>query len=84
MDTQKMSPNDYSKKELDMFALLGYNNLNMMSHLRPPQVYKLAMETIFVNNTQGLAVDSLRRCMRAMWDCKIHRNTPEWDELIQL
>lgn len=36
----------------------------------------------FRNNTTGLAVNSLRRCVNALHDCTHYRETPEYDALI--
>jgi hypothetical protein len=74
----------YSAKEIEMFTNLGLAYYLPISYWAAPTLYKYAGELAFLNNQQGPAVESLRRCLKAMWDCRLHRNTQEWDELIKL
>ena len=72
----------YSEKELKMFKELECGDL--MDVMSVFQLYNIAMEKCFVNDWEGKAVESLRRCMKTFKKCEIYRMTKEWDDLIQL
>lgn len=82
--TWAKSTMEYSKKELEMFTLLDYEDLCYKTNLYPPSVYQIVAEACFIKDLQGLAVDSLRRCMEAFKKSEVWRMTPEWDALIEL
>lgn len=71
----------YSENEIEMFTELGFSDL--LDHLEPYQLYRLCCEDAFVNNKSGWAVESLRNGMKAMRDCKPHRLTAEFENLIK-
>ena len=73
--------NDYSTKELQMFVSLGYEDI-IVTTLPPPNLYRIAAEEAFINDSRGSAVESLRKCCKALRNCKVYRMTPEWDEMI--
>lgn len=75
---------DYSEKEIEMFNALGLSDKIKFFAENPVQLYHLAVERCFVNNLTGVAVDSLRRCIIALNQCKVYRGTQEWDDLIEL
>lgn len=72
----------YSEKEQAMFKDLGFEDL--LIHLTPPVLYKLAIEDAFLKNKTGPVVESLRRTGTALKNCNPYRGTPEFDALIQL
>jgi hypothetical protein len=72
----------YSDKEKKMFELLGVKE--MMNHLEPTSLYRVAIEEAFLENKTGPAVDSLRRCAKAFSNHKPFRMTEEFDALIIL
>lgn len=79
----------YSDKELEMIKQLSSHWYNLIlrgddDSITPPTVFRILAEDCFVRDLKGPAVESLRRCMKAIWESKIHRMTPEWDALIQL
>lgn len=69
-----------SEKENMMFGQLGILKID----LQVGQLYQLAVNRAFSENLQGPAVDSLRRCFKALADPAMYRGTPEWDALISL
>ncbi len=75
---------DYlSEKEIEMFSALGLGNFfDLAIEVLP--FYRIAVEKIFIANTQSKAADSLRRTADALTQCKIYRRTKEFDDLIQL
>lgn len=75
---------DYSEKEIEMFNALGLSDKIKFFAENPVQLYHLAVERCFVNNLTGVAVDSLRRCIIALNQCKVYRGTQGWDDLIEL
>lgn len=51
----------------------------------PPQVLDMVVMEVFLENKQGPAVESLRRCVNSLKNVrKLYRMTPEYDALIQL
>ena len=72
----------YSDAERKMFKALDLEYL--LEHLEPPALYRAAIEQVFLNETTGAAVDSLRRCAKALTVSKPYRMTPEFDLLINL
>ena len=74
--------NEYSQKEQDMFAALGYTDL--MDSIDPIGLYNMAARRVFEKNIQGAAAQSLRRTSKAISDSSPYRNTPQFDNLIKL
>lgn len=71
----------YSKAEQALFEALGFKDL--LSHLEPWGLYRMASEKAFVNNLQGPEIEALRRGTKALLvDCKPYRMTPEFDSLV--
>jgi|WetSurMetagenome_2_1015567.scaffolds.fasta_scaffold30780_4 hypothetical protein len=72
----------FSDKERAMFNALGFDN----SYLDAVgmHAYWQAVGDCFGNASTGKAVDSLRRCYKAICDCNPYRQTPEFEALIQL
>lgn len=51
----------------------------------PPQVLDMVVMEVFLENKQGPAVESLRRCVNSLKNVKkLYRMTPEYDALITL
>lgn len=76
-------PIEFSQKELKLFERLGY--LHFVKDIQDPlTIYRICAEKVFMSNKQGPEVDSIRRCLKAMYDFSPHRLTEEWDALIQL
>lgn len=50
----------------------------------PPKILDCVAMECFLENKQGPAVDSLRRCINTLKNSKMHRMTPEYDALIVL
>lgn len=81
--------NGYSKKEFAMIKKLSPFWANLIEtgkndSVMPPEVLKLVAMECFLENKQGKAVDSLRRCVRANRNCDPYRMTPEYEALIEL
>lgn len=76
----------YSEQEIILFNDLGWSYLFegtfIDNPIEPWAMYRMAVEGAFINNAQGLAVEALRKGMKAMMDCKPYRRTPEFEELI--
>jgi hypothetical protein len=48
-------------------------------------LYRIAIQNAFIYGyTEGRHTESLRRCGRALVNCKIYRLTPEWDAMIEI
>jgi hypothetical protein len=72
--------------ELKLFTSLGFNpsELEIMQYsFNPMDSYKWAVETVFLKDLKGPAVEALRRGYRALMIQGQPRNTPEFEELIQ-
>lgn len=77
--------NKYSQKEFEMIKAIHPEYSKYLDNHPIFVVYRMTAEYAFVNNLQGKAVDSLRRCLKEMYKVDaIYRNTPEWDNLIEL
>lgn len=50
----------------------------------PPTVLDMVAMEVFLDNKQGPAVESLRRCINAVRNCSPYRMTSEYDALITL
>lgn len=74
----------YSQKEIALIKFFSYEELINNESIEPPVLYKMMMEAAFIFEYKGKAVDSLRRCIKAFNDCKVYRNTEEWDDLIEM
>lgn len=73
----------YSIKELRLIEKFGYYKLAYEDNgIPPPAIYKMMMEKAFMEDMQGDHVESLRRCVRAMWLHNMYRSTPEFEALI--
>jgi hypothetical protein len=72
---------DYSEKEKQLIKAFGYENLLTVV---APTLYRMMVEKAFINDMKGPHVESLRRCAKALQECKIYRLTKEWDDMIQL
>ena len=72
---------EYSEKELSLIRKLGFENL--LSNIDPVSLYKVMAEDLFVNNRHSDAVDSVRRCLKAINKANPYRMTPEFDALIK-
>ncbi len=77
----------YSEKEFAMieacspyWATLIEGGVSVTSI--PPNVLDCVAMECFLENKHGPAVDSLRRCVNALKNSKMHRMTPEYDALI--
>jgi hypothetical protein len=58
--------------------------LNTNVNFSPPVVLDILAREAFIKNMKGPAVDSLRRCLKALDAGKIYRKTVEYDNLIEL
>jgi hypothetical protein len=72
---------EYSEAEIALFRALGQEA--DFSDMNPLMLYNTHAILAFVNNKQGYAVDSLRRCLQHLSAGK-PRLTPEFDHLIRL
>jgi hypothetical protein len=72
---------EYSKKEEKLIELLGFSHL--LECLSPVELYKLMAEDAFIENRTGKAIESLRRCLKAINKAKPYRMTDEFDDLIE-
>ena len=80
---------NYSDKEFAMIKALSPQWAKIIEEgrdgsLAEVSVLRILVEHCFIENLQGLAVESLRRCYKAIRECKPYRMTPEYDALIQL
>ena len=79
---------NFSKKEYEMISQLSPHWKSIIDNdaVDLPVVSVLEMIALdcFVKNTTGKAADSLRRCVDANKNGDPYRNTPEYEELIQL
>lgn len=74
-----------SEKEAKMFEILGFGYLlDKEIDIEALSLYRMATEQCFLENTQGPAVESLRKSYKAYLTCKVYRMTPEFDALIEL
>jgi hypothetical protein len=72
----------YSQKEIDM--LLCFLHPDILATAEPLTAYRIAVEKAFCEDMTGPAVDSLRRTYNAFRALKGLRNTPQWDEMINI
>jgi hypothetical protein len=80
---------DYSEKEFNMIKEISPKWAEIIekdtnSTIMPPEVLRILAEECFAFNKQGPAVESLRRCYKALHYGNIYRNTPEYEKLIQM
>jgi hypothetical protein len=80
---------DYSEKEFKMIQACSPHwadivERNVDSEVFPVKILELVGMECFIENKTGKAVDSLRRCLKAMRDCSPYRETPEYEALIEL
>ena len=57
---------------------------NLEGDIMPYVVLNILATECFIDNVQGKASDSLRRCVKACRDGTLYRNTKEYEDLIQL
>lgn len=75
----------FSAKERNMFKALGFGDYMIDTHESDPMaLYYLATHDAFVENKAGRAVDSLRRCARALDVYSALRFTPQFEALIDV
>lgn len=84
-----MSKADYSEKELEMIKCLSphwYRIIedDVLIDCTPVRLYEIIAIKCFLGSVESPAVESLRRCLEAINNCKPYRMTPEFDELIRL
>ncbi len=76
---------EYSEKELALIKFFGFDNLiDITCPVAAITLYRMMVEKAFVENLQGLEVESLRRCFKAINESSIFRMTSEWDDMIAL
>ena len=77
---------DFSEKELLMIKVLSPHWHKMVTEVdfNEPTVLDILGKECFLEERKGPAVDSLRRCLKAISECKPYRKTKEYDDLIQL
>jgi hypothetical protein len=80
---------DYSEKEFEMISQISPQWADMIekdktSGTMPPSVLNILGMTCFIYEKTGPAIDSLRRCLKALRECTIYRKTKEYDDLIKL
>lgn len=75
--------NDYSEREKALIKFFGMGHL-LDRDVEPSMVYTMMMEKAFIEKMQGVEVDSLRKCIKSLHDCKVYRGTPAWDAMIEL
>jgi predicted RNase H-like nuclease len=70
-----------SEKELKLFK--HFEVMDMLGcSISIPSIYRVIAEEAFVKNLKGPEVESIRRCLKALYKGDIRRMTPEWDALI--
>lgn len=80
---------DYSEKEFAMIKALSplwaeIIESNCDSSLTASTILNRIAHNCFIDNTQGPAADSLRRCLKEMDAGTVYRMTKEYDNLISL
>lgn len=78
---------EYSKKEMKMIRSISPNIADLAESnetLSPVTILEMTARQAFIDDVKGPAVESLRRCMKSIRDCNPYRNTPEYEQLIQL
>lgn len=75
--------NQYSEKEIQLFVNLGFNQ-DYYEHIEPSVMYRILIEQCFIENIQGEQAESLRRCVKAMWEGFPFRLTEDFDSLITI
>jgi len=80
-----MDPN-FSKEEMKMISALGFTPL--LEVLREDgsgnfvyDIYQIMVNKVFINNTQGPAVEALRRCYSAISNCTVERGSKAFNKL---
>lgn len=73
---------NYSEKEVKL--LTRYLTTELVNSCNAVSVYSLAVEEAFIKNNNDCYAESLRRCKKALNECKIYRMTKEFDDLIVL
>ena len=79
----------FSTKEIYLFTELGMREEldfidNKILSISPMRLYDFAIRKVFIEELTGNAVDSLRRCIKAIDTGEYSRNSLSFDELIQL
>ncbi len=77
---------EFSDKELEMIKLISPHWFKLIGEMyfNEPTVLEILGKACFIENVTGPAVDSLRRCLKALSVSKPYRLTKEYDDLIQL
>lgn len=73
----------YSDAEWKLVKFFGMENVAWTID-SPITVYRMMGEKAFLADMKGPEVEALRRCIHAINNCTIYRNTHEWDALINL
>lgn len=74
----------YSEKEVKLFTFFNMEQfLRGWSGVYPPQLYSMAALKAFEKNLKGPEVESLRRCIKALTEASVYRETKEWDDMIE-
>jgi len=76
-----MALSEYSKNEKRLFNSLGYSD-NVLSHVTPVGIYKMASIDAFADRKIGENVEALARAMKAINMCNPYRHTSEFEDLI--
>lgn len=75
--------NDYSEKEKALIKFFGMDDM-LTANIDPSKLYPMMEHRAFMENMQGVEVNSLRKCIKAFHDCKVYRGTSQWDAMIEL
>jgi hypothetical protein len=75
---------NYTEKEIELFNSINPYYIKICAEIPPPRLYEILTVEAFCKNLQGNNINSLRKCMSALKDSTVYRNTKEWDNLIQL
>ncbi len=73
---------NYTQNEQKLFLALGFGHLMAVIE-NPPALYRMAVETHFIENNQGPAIEALRRGFGALSACKPYRCTSDFEKLIE-
>jgi len=76
---------EYSKAELKLIKSISpqWGNVVTKTNIAPSSLYKILAERAFIDNATGPDVEALRRVCKALEECKIYRQTPEFDSLCE-
>lgn len=78
----------YSPSELEMIRRISTHWHKLITEdkvdIAPIRVFEILAKECFLQRLEGSAVDSLRRCLKALEQGIVYRNSPEWEALIIL